>query len=90
MSYITTNSYKNITFSIGNFYMSTIMALLIEVLMFDIHMQIISIQYYLVLIFLLVLYIKDNDYLGKMIEYHSIALLTSEKILQKPESEYVK
>jgi hypothetical protein len=102
MSGIMTNSYKNITFSVGKFYMASIMALLMgltEVLMFDIHMRTISIQYYLGLIFLLVVfvylyrnqvYIEDKDYLEEMIEHHSMALLTSEEILQKTQSERVK
>ena len=102
MSGIMTNSYKNITFSVGKFYMASIMALLmglLEVLMFDVHMRTISIQYYLGLIFLLVvfvylyrnqLYIEDKDYLEEMIEHHSMALLTSEEILQKTQSERVK
>ena len=102
MSLIMTNSYNNITFSVGKFYLSAIMAFLMgltEVCMFDIHMRTISIQYYLVLIFLLVvfiylyrnqLYIEDKDYLEEMIEHHSMALLTSEEILQKTQSERLK
>lgn len=102
MSGIMTNSYKNITFSVGKFYMSLIMALLMgltEVLMFDLHMKTISDIYYLTLVFLLVViiylyrnqvYIEDNDYLNEMIEHHSMALLTSEEILQKTHSERVK
>jgi Ca2+/Na+ antiporter len=102
MSGIMTNSYKNITFSVGKFYMASIMALLmglLEVLMFDVHMRTISLQYYLGLIFLLVVfvylyrnqvYIEDTDYLEEMIEHHSMALLTSEEILQKTQSERVK
>ena len=102
MSGIMTNSYKNITFSVGKFYMASIMALLmglLEVLMFDVHMRTISIQYYLGLVFLLVIfvylyrnqvYIEDTDYLEEMIEHHSMALLTSEEILQKTQSERVK
>jgi hypothetical protein len=97
-----TNSYRNITFSMGKFYISTIMALLmglIEVLMFDIHMRTISVQYYLALFFFLVIflylyrnqvYILDKEYLEEMIEHHSMALLTSEEILQKTQSERVK
>ena len=102
MSSIMTNSYQNITFSIGKFYMSVIMALLmgiIEVLMFDIHMKTISGIFYLSLIFLLVtfvylyrkqVYIDDKEYLKEMIEHHSMALLTSEEILQNTHSERVK
>ena len=102
MSYIMTNYYQNITFNVGKFYMSTIMALLmglLEVLMFDFHMKTLSIAYYLSLTFLLVafiylyrnqVYIEDKDYLNEMIEHHSMALLTSEEILQKTNSERVK
>ena len=97
-----TDSSKNITFSVGKFYISVIMALLMgltEVVMFDVHMKTVSITYYLSLIFLLViavylyrnqLYIEDKDYLSEMIEHHSMALLTSEEILQKTQSERVK
>jgi|APGre2960657423_1045063.scaffolds.fasta_scaffold09122_3 Ca2+/Na+ antiporter len=102
MSCIMTNSYKNITFSVGKFYMSVIMALLmglLEVFMFDIHMRIISLYYYLILFFMLSIfiylyrnqiYIEDKDYLQEMIEHHSMAVLTSEEILQKTQSERVK
>ncbi len=102
MSGIMTNSYKNITFSLGKFYMSVIMALLmglLEVLMYDNHMNTLSVYYYLYLGFLLVIfiylyrnqiYIDDKDYLNEMIEHHSMALLTSEEILQKTNSEEVK
>ena len=102
MSCIMTNSYKNITFSVGKFYMSVIMALLmglLEVFMFDIHMRIISLYYYLILFFMLSIfiylyrnqiYIEDKDYLQEMIEHHSMAILTSDEILQKTQSERIK
>ena len=102
MSSIMTNSYQNITFSVGKFYLSVIMALLmglIEVIMFDVHMKTISGIFYLSLIFLLVtfvyidrnqVYIDDIEYLKEMIEHHSMALLTSEEILQNTHSERVK
>ena len=102
MSYIMTNSYKNITFSVGKFYLSVIMALLmglLEVFMFDIHMRIISLYYYLILFFMLSIfiylyrnqiYIEDKDYLQEMIEHHSMAILTSDEILQKTKSERIK
>jgi hypothetical protein len=102
MSLIMTNNYSNITFSVGKFYISIIMALsmgLLEVLMFDIHMQTISLIYYLSLLFLLVIfiilyrnqmYIEDKDYLNEMIEHHSMAILTSEQILQKNPTPRVK
>jgi Ca2+/Na+ antiporter len=102
MGLIMTNTYKNITFSVGKFYMSVIMAVLmglLEVLMYDIHMRMISISYYLTLFFVLYLfiylyrnqmYIEDKDYLEEMIEHHSMAILTSDEILQKTKSERVK
>jgi hypothetical protein len=102
MSFIMTNSYKNIQFSVGKFYMSSIMALLmglLEVLMFDIHMKTFSLLYYLSLGFILAtfiylyrnqIYVEDKDYLNEMIEHHSMALLTSEEILQNTSSERVK
>jgi len=102
MSGIMTNKYTNITFSIGKFYMSVIMAVLmglLEVLMYDIHMRMFNTNYYLSLFFVLCvfiylyrnqLYIKDKDYLEEMIEHHSMAILTSEEILQKTSSERVK
>lgn len=102
MGLIMTNTYKNITFSIGKFYMSVIMAVLmglLEVLMYDIHMRMISVSYYLSLFFVLYMfiylyrnqmYIEDKDYLEEMIEHHSMAILTSDEILQKTKSERVK
>ena len=105
MSYIMTNSFTNITFSVGKFYMSCIMALLmglLEVGMNDYFMYnrlFVSSSYYLSLTFSLVvflylyrnqMYINDNDYLSEMIEHHSMALLTSEQILEKTQSEKVR
>lgn len=102
MSRIMTNSSTNITFSVGKFYMSVIMALLmglLEVLMYDIHMRMISLYYYSGLFFMLYvfiylyrnqMYIEDKDYLEEMIEHHSMAILTSNEILQKTKSERVK
>ena len=102
MSGIMTNTYKNITMSLGKFYISVIMALLmglLEVIMHDNHMRVISIYYYLFFGILLVIfvylyrnqaYIEDKDYLNEMIEHHSMAILTSEEILQKTNSERVK
>ena len=90
MSVIMTNSYSDITFSVGKFYMATVMALLmggVEVLMYDIHMRTLSVTYYLAIFFLLVVfiylyrnqvYVSDKDYLLEMIEHHSMAILTSE------------
>ena len=102
MSSIMTNSLENITFSVGKFYMSCIMALImgfIEVGMHDYYMQHFSLPYYLSLGFGLAIfvylyrnqmYINDKEYLDEMIEHHSMALLTSGEILQKTQSERVR
>ena len=98
MSLIMTNSYLDITFSVGKFYMATIMTLLmgaLEVLMYDIHMRTLSLAYYLAIFFLLVVfiylyrnqvYVSDKDYLLEMIEHHSMALLTSDARLDSDSS----
>ena len=102
MSTIMTNSPTNIRATTGKFYISTIMALLmglLEVGMHDYYMASFSTIFYLALSFVLIIfvhlyrnqvYIEDKDYLNEMIEHHSMALLTSEEILQKTSSERVK
>jgi hypothetical protein len=102
MSIVMTNSISNITFSLGKFYISVIMALLmglLEVFMHDTQMKTVSTIYYIGFMFLLVIflyiyrnqvYIDDEEYLKEMIEHHSMAILTSEEILQKTKSERVK
>lgn len=102
MSALMTNKLLNIRPSIGKFYISCIMALLmglLEVGMYDFHMNSLSLIYYFALGFTLIIfvylyrnqvYIYDKDYLNEMIEHHSMALLTSEDILQKTGSERVK
>lgn len=102
MSTIMTNSPTNIRATTGKFYISTIMALLmglLEVGMHDYYMASFSTIFYLALSFVLIIfvhlyrnqvYIEDKDYLNEMIEHHSMALLTSEEILQKTNSERVK
>jgi hypothetical protein len=102
MSTLMTNTPLNIRPSLGKFYMSVIMALFmgfLEVGMYDYHMGSISIFYYLSLgllscVFIYLyrnqVYIYDKEYLNEMIEHHSMALLTSDEILQKTRSERVK
>lgn len=102
MSTLMTNKLLNIRSTIGKFYISCIMALLmglLEIGMYDFYMKSLSIPYYFSLIFALIIfvylyrnqvYIYDKDYLNEMIEHHSMALLTSEEILQKTGSERVK
>ena len=102
MSAIMTNAPTNIRATTGKFYISTIMALLmgiLEVGMHDFYMGSFSTIFYLALSFVLIIfvhlyrnqvYIEDKDYLNEMIEHHSMAILTSEEILQKTNSERVK
>lgn len=95
MGYIMTNEQKNIRFSRGKVYLSFIMAGLmglIEVLMHDSHYHTFSTQYYIILGSAVVLFvylyrnqvgIDDINFLNEMIEHHSMALLTTNKILEK-------
>ena len=89
-SYIMSNSLENITNSTGKIYMCTIMGLfmvLLDMLMNKTHIQHIFIV--LLLIFLTIYLYKiqfgvdDKNYIREMIEHHSMALLTSKKILEK-------
>ena len=102
MSLIMTNDFSNITFSLGKFYISTIMALLmafVEIVMHDMFYYHFSTNYYLIVILSLAIiiysyrnqyYIGDKEFLKEMIEHHSMALLTTDEIMQKTENEYVK
>ena len=95
MSILMTNNAKNIKNSLGKFYISSIMGLsmgILEVAMNDFSMMKISTKYYIPLFILLAIfivayrvqfYILDKEYLREMIEHHSMAILTSKKILNK-------
>ena len=87
LSYLTNN--------IGKAYMAIIMALfmiLLEVIMHDHHYESFSMKLYIPILISLALFvylyrkqvaINDKQYLENMIEHHSMALLTSEEILNK-------
>lgn len=102
MSLIMTNDVQNITNSLGKFYISCIMGLLmglIEVIMYDTMMSKFSLSYYISLGILLVgffflykkqVFIKEEQYLKEMIEHHSMALVTSQEILEKTRDYRVK
>ena len=95
MSLIMVNDVTNIRNSLGKVYISSIMAILmgiVEVFMHDYFSRMISYSFYIPLFLLLgILYylyksqykINDKEYLNEMIEHHSMALLTSDEILQK-------
>ena len=69
--------------------------IVLEVMMHDYHYDVISTKYYIIigtLIFAFILLyrtqqlITDKQYLEGMIEHHSMAILTSNKILQKTDN----
>ncbi len=102
MSTIMVFQFKHIQFSLGKFYMSLIMGLMmvfLEILMHDIYYKNISYKYYLftsiLLLIIIYLYknqinITDKEYLKEMIEHHSMALLTSNEIKKKTNNEQIK
>jgi hypothetical protein len=101
MSAIMTNSLSNVRNSYGKMYISVIMGLfmvLLEVYMHDSTYNVFNYKYYLVFGLLLGLFvyfyrqqtaIKDKQYLEEMIEHHSMAILTSKKIVEKTNNYYV-
>jgi Ca2+/Na+ antiporter len=98
MSAIMTDKFENIRNSYGKAYLSVIMALtmlVINVVMHDNQYAVFSARSYLAILIVLVTFIylyrkqvaiNDKQYLEEMIEHHSMALLTSEKILEKTDS----
>ena len=95
MSLLMTSKLQDIRNSLSKFYISAIMGLLmgiLEVFMHDLSMMKISMKYYIPLIILLIVfviayriqfYVLDKDYLREMIEHHSMAIFTSNEILNK-------
>ena len=98
MSTIMASRMENITNSLGKVYLSIIMGLYmmgLEIMMHDHHYGVFSMKYYIFIGILLGLfiylyreqkYITDKQYLEEMIEHHSMALLTSNKILEKTDN----
>jgi hypothetical protein len=98
MGMIMVNNVKDITNNLGKLYMSIIMALymvILEVIMHDHYYEVISTNNYLIfgaiLVLFIILYrtqqfINDKQYLEGMIEHHSMAILTSNKILGKTDN----
>ena len=95
---IMVNKIYYITNNIGKAYLATIMGLfmvLIEVIMHDHQYNVLSINWYTILLALLVLFtylyrkqiaINDKQYLEGMIEHHSMAVFQSEEILKKTDN----
>ena len=98
MSAIMTDKFANIRSSYGKAYLSITMAvamIAIEVMMHDHQYMVFSSRSYLAILIVLVTFIylyrkqvaiNDKQYLEEMIEHHSMALLTSEKILEKTDN----
>jgi len=98
MSAIMSNSIENITNSLGKVYLSIIMGLymvVLEIMMHDHQYMVFSMKYYIIfgclIGFFIYLYkaqkyITDKEYVKEMIEHHSMALLTSNKILEKTDN----
>jgi hypothetical protein len=98
MSSIMVNNIGNVTNSLGKIYMSIIMGLymvVLEIMMHDHQYEVLSTKYYVLfgvlLVIFIVLYrtqqfINDKQYLEGMIEHHSMAILTSNKILEKTDN----
>ena len=98
MSAIMTDKLANIRNSYSKVYLSVTMAvamIAIEVMMHDHQYGVFSSRSYLAILIVLGTFIylykyqvaiNDKQYLEEMIEHHSMALLTSEKILEKTDS----
>ena len=92
------NTITDITFTLGNAYLSLFMGLLmgvVEVIMYDMRYNMMSVKYYVslfvasavcVYLYRYQIGINDKQYLEEMIEHHSMALLTSERIVKKTEN----
>ena len=97
MSLITSNNSYNITNSLSKLYLSIIMAIfmvIVEMCMFTqsrLYTYILFIILFIVFIYLYKnqIFVNDKQYLNDMIEHHSMALLTSKKILEKSENKQV-
>jgi len=92
------NNMENITNSLGKVYLSIIMGLymmVLEIMMHDHQYTVFSMKYYIMIgcligffiyLYRAQKYITDKEYLKEMIEHHSMALLTSNKILEKTDN----
>lgn len=95
MSVITTSSTEYITNSLGKAYLSFVMAIcmvILELMMHDHQYSVFSLKYYTFFGVLLGVFaylyrkqkfITDKQYLEEMTEHHSMALLTSKRVLEK-------
>jgi len=97
MSYVMTNNIQQITHSNGKIYMSTIMGLFMVILGILLNHKINKQQLILFtgcLFLFIYLYkiqfgIDEKNYLQEMIEHHSMAILTSNQIINKTKNSVV-
>lgn len=102
MSYIMVEKNIDIRNSIGKLYMSismAIMMVILEIMMYDIYHRTFHYIYYVIFLIILLIviifikyqiFIDDKNYLNEMIQHHSMAVLTSGKILNKTKNKKVK
>jgi len=95
MSFVMANKVSQITNNLGKLYVSIMMGLvmgILEVIMHDMTYNTLSFKLYVILglstmiciyLYKTQLFIDDIQYLDGMVEHHSMALLTSNKILEK-------
>jgi len=95
MSFVMANKVSQITNNLGKLYVSIMMGLvmgILEVIMHDMTYNTLSFKLYVILglstmiciyLYKTQLFINDIQYLDGMVEHHSMALLTSNKILEK-------
>ena len=100
MSWIMSNSFENVTNSVGKFYLSVLMGLfmvLVELLMTRPTTMANLMACFSILVFIGIfitfykkqIFIGDKEYVSEMIEHHSMAVLTSEEILKKTQNQKV-
>ena len=102
ISFIMSDSIKNMKNSTGKIYISLISALLISIVkvgIYDVSNFIISTKYYGLLVSLLIIsiflykkqfFVNDKNYLEAMIENDSMSLLTSNSIINKTKNDNIK
>ena len=93
MSSIMSNAFSNITNSVGKLYLALIMGIsmvILEILMMhhgDIMPGVLIVLFFLLTIMVYLyknqVFLDEHQYLSEMIEHHSMALLTSRKLLEK-------
>ena len=95
---IMVNRLTDLTFTLSNAYLSLFMGFLmgvVEVIMYDMRYNVTSVKYYVslfaasavcVYLYRCQIGITDKQYLEEMIEHHSMALLTSERIVKKTDN----